>query len=707
MSEPWLLLIDVLGRTLLHFVWQGLILAAALGLALSIVQRRCARLRYALGCATLVLMAAAPVVTAWQLVPRPTGGALPAVTGASAPVAHAARIPGHQPDAAVRRVADSVWDLRSSLPPMSWIVGAWLLGVMLTSLRLAGGWWRAQRLLRVGAIPPDPSWLDTVARLAPRVGLSAPVSVLESARIQVPMVIGCVKPVLLLPASALTGFTPRQLEAVLAHELAHIVRHDYLVNLLQSCVETLLFYHPAVWWVSHAVRVEREHCCDDLAVSACGDAILYARALTELEARRQGYVGFAMAASSGSLVSRVRRLVGASPSTRFASSAWVVAALTALMVAGAGAFGWMQGVSRLVAESSDLETPVSSGTPVLAAAGSDDEDERNVEASDADPAAVISAAGRADMIAGLDSARPDIAPGHDHATQLQTEHELDAREQHEKREALRGERTARREKQDALREKHEERHRWHETLEQKQQKLRQVLEKKHEKRSRMSARAEELSRELEARAKEIEALTREVMESDGMRAMRERLAREIGEAAAKLAEGFGSKELAHLADPEFSARLSKEIELRTGDISRRAQELAERAVRNIDWKRIEALADEMRDLERSLRELLDERREQAAPGANLPEPPAPSPPSPPPPAPVPEVRGVPEVSPVPAPAPVPAPPAVPATPPVKAPAAPAPPQPVSPPASPKPAPGPPPAVRVDPRGELTLQGPLG
>ena len=91
---------------------------------------------------------------------------------------------------------------------------------------------------------------------------------------------------MLLPMSALAGLSPLQVEAILAHELAHIRRHDYLVNLLQTLLETLLFYHPAVWWLSRQIRIEREHCCDDLAVSLCGDPVVYARALADLEELR-------------------------------------------------------------------------------------------------------------------------------------------------------------------------------------------------------------------------------------------------------------------------------------------------------------------------------------------------------------------------------------------------------------------------------------
>ena len=131
--------------------------------------------------------------------------------------------------------------------------------------------------------------------LAARLGIRRPVRLLESARVQVPVVIGALRPVLLLPASALTGLAPAQVEAVLAHELAHIRRHDYPVNLLQSAAETLLFYHPGVWWLSARIRAEREHCCDDIAVRVCGDAVGYAEALTSIATwarqRREGNRG--------------------------------------------------------------------------------------------------------------------------------------------------------------------------------------------------------------------------------------------------------------------------------------------------------------------------------------------------------------------------------------------------------------------------------
>jgi hypothetical protein len=158
------------------------------------------------------------------------------------------------------------------------------------------------------------------------------VRLLESALVRVPTVIGWLRPAILLPTCALTGLTPEQLEAVIAHEVAHIRRHDFLVNLLQTVVETLLFHHPVVWWLSHRIRTEREQCCDDLAVMVCGDALSYARALAQLEQLRAQAPTPALAASGGSLTSRVRRLVASGSDTR-PLAPWLSAAMPALAVA--------------------------------------------------------------------------------------------------------------------------------------------------------------------------------------------------------------------------------------------------------------------------------------------------------------------------------------------------------------------------------------
>jgi beta-lactamase regulating signal transducer with metallopeptidase domain len=362
MTGEWTTPVEVIGWTLLHFVWQGTLIALALGVLLFFLPATWARARYLVACTALVVMALAPLATAAAIARGETTLAAPAAWAAASPTPAIGA--GETRDSAPAALgivgAADRW--------LGWLVVAWAFGVLLSATRLAGGWWQARRLLRDGTSPVGPEWTTLVARLSRSMGVGGRVRLLRSARVHVPLVVGSVKPVLLLPAAALAGLSPQHVEAILAHELAHIRRHDYLVNLLQSAIETVLFYHPAVWWVSHTIRVEREHCCDDLAVRACGDPLLYARALTTLETLRGDAFGVAMAASNGSLLSRVRRILGQRTPAPVASSGWVVASLTAIMVAGAGAGGTVVDPARWMAEVAPAAEAIALTTGITGAA---------------------------------------------------------------------------------------------------------------------------------------------------------------------------------------------------------------------------------------------------------------------------------------------------------------------------------------------------
>ena len=223
-----------------------------------------------------------------------------------------------------------------------WALPLWSLGVVVFSARLMLGCRHAFLLRRRGEAPSS-SVIGVVTRLTRLMRVDRPVRVLISSMSDSPSVVGWLRPVILLPAATLIGLTPLQLEAILAHEIAHIRRHDYFVNILQMVVETLLFYHPAVWWTSKRIRIERELCCDDLAVRFSGNALRYARALTVLEKQRLRAPQVAMASTGGSLLYRIQRLVGASPKEQSASR------LPIAIAAGIGIFcfalniNWIQG----------------------------------------------------------------------------------------------------------------------------------------------------------------------------------------------------------------------------------------------------------------------------------------------------------------------------------------------------------------------------
>jgi len=325
-----------LGWALVHSLWQGALAAMALAVLDALLRRSSARLRYALAALTLLVMLLLPAATFVSLrqaadgVPLATRTAETVAAGSpirDAPLAVPGSVFGGAP-----RFRDR---LEGAFPAL---VSAWLCGVLLLSLRALGGWAQAQRVRRSGSPTAMESLERALRRLCERLEVSRPVQLLESALVEVPMVIGWLRPVVIFPASALTGLSPLQVEAILAHELAHVRRLDYLANLLQGIVETLLFYHPCVHWVSHRMRVEREHCCDDLAVAACGDALGYARALADLEGLRSA-PRLALAASGGSLLERVARLVGGPspqgrPSVRFVAAALALAAAGAALVVG-------------------------------------------------------------------------------------------------------------------------------------------------------------------------------------------------------------------------------------------------------------------------------------------------------------------------------------------------------------------------------------
>lgn len=338
--------IDAVGVVLLHFLWQGAALALVLWAALRLAREAGPTVRYGLACATLAGMLVAPVVTA-TLIARPDGGpAARALAANDRPVSTdmgtGESVPSGSGTAAVPAAIGAAAP-EASEPGLALrlIALAWAIGVLALSARLAGGALRARRLTRRGHAV-EPSRQHELASLARRMGVRRAVRLVESVLVASPATLGWLKPVVIVPASVFAGLSPRQLEAILAHELAHIRRHDFLMNLLQLVSETLLFYHPAVWWVSRVIARERELICDDLAVEACGDALVYARALTRIERMRGTGTRLALAADGGEFYERVRRLV-ASPGTHQSSAprrgASVVAlALAALVVVpGAGA----------------------------------------------------------------------------------------------------------------------------------------------------------------------------------------------------------------------------------------------------------------------------------------------------------------------------------------------------------------------------------
>ncbi|HWC00331.1 MAG TPA: GWxTD domain-containing protein, partial [Bryobacteraceae bacterium] len=290
---PW---IQTLAGALAHFLWQGALIAMLLAAARRLTRQASARLRYALACMAMAGMLLSFASTLVLL--RPQDRTIRAIS-----------VPSSAPAAASSSIA------APAIPPapdradfLRWIVPVWMAGVLVFYGRTARNWIAAQRLRRRAAFPAPEIWQERLRTLCGRLRLATPVVLLESWLAEVPVVIGFLRPVILVPAGLFSGLPPEQLEAILIHELEHIRRHDYLINVLESLVEGLFFYHPAVWWVSRTVRAEREHCCDDRAAALVGSAWAYASALAALEQSRSAGDAV-LAATGGDLLQRIRRLV--------------------------------------------------------------------------------------------------------------------------------------------------------------------------------------------------------------------------------------------------------------------------------------------------------------------------------------------------------------------------------------------------------------
>jgi beta-lactamase regulating signal transducer with metallopeptidase domain len=314
---------EVLGWTLLHFCWQ----AAAIALVYRIVDlalpaKARSNVRYGLALTALFSMF---VVSLATFAYEKTRGANGVATQVLAP-----------------QVAQQLREEVSALPAvgaglmthtgqridlaeyaarwMPWLDAAWFAGVLALSIRTVGGWWLIQRLRRSGLTQVPESVLGSLTRLSQRMDIRRRIDLRVSGRISGPLAMGVFRSLILLPASVLTALNEEQLEVVLAHELAHIRRADYLWNILQSMIETLFFFHPAVWWVSNKLRQQRELCCDDAALACCSDPLVYATALLRLEEQRSSRLHLAMAldghAAGSGLRDRIVRILGESPQSR-------------------------------------------------------------------------------------------------------------------------------------------------------------------------------------------------------------------------------------------------------------------------------------------------------------------------------------------------------------------------------------------------------
>jgi bla regulator protein BlaR1 len=288
-----------LSVTLLHFIWQGVVIALGLHLFLKLSNDKQSDLRYAGSLLAMTLNLIVPLITFTLIFQSQNNSPVSTVIANSI---------GDFPIIANQDLSGFQAEWRTLVPFISL---AWLIGVLYFSLHLIVEMFKVYQLPRAHTTSTSTHIQVMFDRISRQLNVTKAARLVISLKADVPMVVGWLKPVVLLPLSMSSGLTIQQLEMLLTHELAHIKRHDYLINFIQTLVEVVMFYHPCVKWVSKQVRAEREYCCDDIAIHHCGNALAYANALTDAEMLRPHTIPqLALAASGGNLKNRIFRAVG-------------------------------------------------------------------------------------------------------------------------------------------------------------------------------------------------------------------------------------------------------------------------------------------------------------------------------------------------------------------------------------------------------------
>jgi len=362
-------LIENIGWTLVYSTWQIAAVGAVLFLILRIA--RGSDVRYFLSVAALVVAALIPVVTFFSYsASRPS--ARNAVAEAFADGAFGAPRTSALQGPAARTAAFSpvgsssserpsyLTTLRTRLsaglePVMPYLVGAWLIGFALFSLRLSGGIWQLRRRRRDGE-EPSSEWATRFERLCRRLRIRENVKLLVSDSVAAPIAFGVLRPLVIIPASLFMQVSPTELETLIAHELIHIRRRDQWVAMLQGVIESILFYHPAVWWISAQIRREREFAADDAVTRSFEDShVVYASALANLEEIRHlaGHRSprHANAANGGNLMERINRILKKKTEIRHTRFAWSAGLGMLLISAALTTVFLLDGSSLINAES--------------------------------------------------------------------------------------------------------------------------------------------------------------------------------------------------------------------------------------------------------------------------------------------------------------------------------------------------------------------
>ncbi len=304
-------LVHAFGWTLIHSIWQILIIGLVLRILLSLFKNISANSKYKLSALSLLLILAISIITFFNY----SNSEVPhnydenySITTAFNELETNESDQSNIQTSIVQPVFIKISTSISS--NINIIVGLWLVGLFGFYVRLAGSFWYIYRLKTKNLIPLSNEWNSLLNKLKQKLQLKKVIGIAESTAIQIPIVIGHLKPLILFPIGMLSALPYNQVEAIILHELAHIKRNDYIINLIKSFIEIIFFYHPVLWWISSRIDDEREHCCDDLTIQSCNEASSLQHALLNLQElnRKPTYIAAALFKNNHQLLKRIKRM---------------------------------------------------------------------------------------------------------------------------------------------------------------------------------------------------------------------------------------------------------------------------------------------------------------------------------------------------------------------------------------------------------------
>ena len=311
-------LIEAIGWTIIHSLWQGTLVAIVLTLLLLFMRRNSAQLKYLVSFFALLIIIGWSGITFANAYEYAKEKAALKENITSNPNYIKSYLADKLTQENTIEAAPTEIDINIQLIKIrsyfqrnfNLICLIWIIGMIFLIIRMIGGFIYAHRLRTYQLMDIGDEWLSKIEEFAFKLNISRKVLAFFSPLAKVPMTLGTIKPVILFPVAAFTGLSVKDVEAIIAHELAHIVRHDYLFNIIQTFVEILFFYHPAVWMISSQIRSERENSCDNIAIQLIGDKVAYVKALAAVQINQmeQGQLAMAFASSKGNLLQRIKRL---------------------------------------------------------------------------------------------------------------------------------------------------------------------------------------------------------------------------------------------------------------------------------------------------------------------------------------------------------------------------------------------------------------